>query len=665
MLLTACGGSSTVSKPDGGEVVTLTAHDVSLPLRDMAKLVQPRARDEADEAEPVRRIPHPKMRRTARPDAVVQDFMGQEPIVMPTVSFEGMGAGISGFQPGGVPPDTDGDIGPNHYVQLVNTSIAVFSRTGTQVMAPADTQAMWMGFSGACSQTNDGDATVRYDHIADRWVVAQFSISTSGSTFYQCIAVSTTGDPTGTYTRYQFSYNALNDYPKLALWPDAYYFTFNMFPNSGFAGGKVCAMDRTKMLAGAADATMQCFDAGANYGGLLASDVDGKTLPPSGAPNYVVALDTDTDLAYWQLHVDFTTPTSSTFTGPMSVPISSFTPLCDGGTCVVEPGSGSQLDSLADRAMNRFVYRRFADHESLLLSHSVTASTGGGVRWYEVRTPATPMVFQQGTYAPDGAFRWMPSIAMDSSGDIAMIYSVSSTSINPGIRYTARTATDPPGTMGLGEATVVAGAGTQTGVSRWGDYAALNIDPADDCTFWGTQEYKHTSGRSNWSTRVVAFTLPSCGSFALTADPQTETVTQGGTATYMIDTMTTGGSAQSVALTLSGLPTGVTGTFNPATVMSGSNASITLTADATAMLGATHYTVTAAGATTSAMIDIMLTVEPAAMPDAGPGATGDAGTAGSAGGGCCSASSGDSPLGTTLLGAGVLLMIGRRRRRVS
>jgi hypothetical protein len=657
VLLCACHDPAAVDpRPDGAVVVDVVAKDVSPPLRELAKLVRPRIASEPREAEPVRRIPHPRMRAFTGTDRVAQRTLPEANIVAPSVSFEGVGAGLAGFSPSSIPPDTDGDIGPNHYVQVVNTSLAVFSRTGDVLLGPVDTSVMWMGFPKECAQTNDGDAVVRYDHIADRWVIAQFSIEGS---IFQCIAVSTTPDPMGSYVRYQFGYTALNDYPKVGLWPDGYYFTFNMFGNS-FEGGKVCAMDRVKMLAGAPDATMQCFDSGPNFGGLLASDVDGKTLPPPGAPNYVIALDTDTAFQYWQLHVDYATPANSKFTGPTPITVESFSQLCNGGACVTQP-SGARLDSLADRAMNRFVYRRFADHESLLLSHAITANPGGGIRWYELRTPNTPTVFQQGTFAPTGAFRWIPSIAMDGSGDIALIYTVSSTTVNPSIRYTARVPADPPGTMGQGEGTIALGAGVQTNIDRWGDYATLNIDPNDDCTFWGTHEYKAASGRTNWSTRIAAFQLPGCFAFTVTAN-DAQTVKQGGTASYPLITTTLAGTPQAVQLSATGLPTGVTATFDPTSVTTGQPATVQLAADATAAVGTTHYTIAAAGPSSS-MVDVTLTVEPAdpLPPDAGPNGGDDDG--GKASGGCCGAGRGTSPLGSALLGLGVAFLLVRRRAR--
>jgi hypothetical protein len=663
VVVAGCGDKTADPKPDAAEIVQVVAHDISEPLRDYAKIAMahPKVREGLLEAEPARRIPHPHMKAdNGIADSVVQSAHVATPAIpAPSVNFEGVGAGLAGFNVQYQPPDTDGDIGDNDYFQVVNASIAIFSRTGTIKMGPVDTSTVWTNFNGACATTDDGDATIRYDHIAKRWVVAQFSVDNANGPFFQCVAVSTTDDPTGTYARYQFSYDAFNDYPKVGLWPDAYYFTFNMFPDSGFAGGKICAMDRTKMLAGDPTATMQCFDAGANFGGLLASDVDGNTLPAAGTPNYVVALDSNTSLAYWKFHVDFATPANSTFTGPTSITVSSYNPLCGSQSgCVKQPAGGTPLDSLGDRAMNRFVYRRFADHESLLFSHSVVAGASGGVRWYELRTPATPTVFQQGTFAPDASYRWLPSLAMDGAGDIAAIYTVSSATLSPSIRYTARVPSDAAGTMGQGEGTVMAGTGSQQG-DRWGDYSALNIDPTDDCTFWGTHEYMDSAGGGGWSTRVASFRLAGCSSFAVTADA--EEVHQSATASFPVTTATTSGSAQMVTLAASGLPMGVTATFNPASVMSGTPAMVTLTADATATLGMTTYTVTATGATSSSMVDVQLTVDPAAMADAGDQGGDDDG-GGKTGGGCCSSSRGTAPYGSILLGAAVLIGLRRRRR---
>jgi subtilisin-like proprotein convertase family protein len=589
------------------EVIKADGYDVSAPLSELAKIPVPEVFGlRAHEAEPARPIPHMRAQSTAQEkDPVVQNAIGSGPnIPTPTTTFEGMGAGLAGFTVQSAPPDTDGDVGPNHYVQVVNSSVTIFSKTGIKLLGPVTTSTFFANFAAGtnCQNTNDGDGVVRYDRIADRWVIAQFSVNGGNGPFFQCVAVSTSPDPTGSYNRYQFSYTGFNDYPKMGLWPDGYYTTFNIFNGNTFAGGKVCAYDRAKMLAGAA-ATQQCFDVGVNFGGLLVGDLDGPTLPPAGTPEEVVALDTNA-IDFWKFHVDFATPANSTLVGPTVIATAAFTPLCNGGTCVTQPGTAQKLDSLADRLMNRAVYWVFQDHTALLFSHAVTAGTGGGVRFYELRNlETTPTIFQQGTYAPDSAFRFMSSMAFDSAGDIAMGFSISSSAINPSIHYTGRLTTDALGTMGQGEATLVAGTGSQTGsnLSRWGDYSSMNIDPSDGCTFWYTQEYMGASGAFNWHTRIGNFKFANCGvvvnDFSITPNPTSRTVAAGSSTTYMINTAVLSGTAETINLSVSGLPAGVTGTFSPASVTAGGSSTLTVSVPATTGASTTQFTITGAATT--------------------------------------------------------------------
>lgn len=572
---------------EGLEIVKADLQDTSPRLSELAKLATSRTSDgeRAREANPARRLTHRGMRNLSvtQVDPVVQSVVGSAGIASTTANFEGIGSGLDGFQVQSAPPDTVGDIGPNHYFQIVNFSLAVFSRSGALVLGPVPTRNLWSGFGGACAETNDGDATVRYDRHAGRWVIGQFSVNGSNGPFYQCLAVSTSSDPTGTYHRYQFNFAAFNDYPKLALWNNAFYFTFNMFVGRDFVGSKACAMDRAKMLKGAA-ATMHCFTVSDDFGGLLASDADGPTQPPANTPNTIVAFGVN-ELQLWKMNADFSTPANSYFTGPSPLPVAAFTPMCGGDTCVKQPGTTQALDSLADRLMNRLVYRRFADHESLVVSHAVTSGTSGGVRWYEIRSPSElPVLHQQGTYAPDSSYRFMSSIAMDGSGNIALGFAVSSGTVSPGIRYTGRLAGDALGTLGQGEGTIVSGFGAQIGgLSRFGDYSAMNIDPVDDCTFWYTQQYIGVTGSFNWRTRVGSFKFPSCGpgtdsDFTVAAAPTSATIAAGATASFEITTTVLTGAAQTVALSIEGLPTGVTGRFNPVSVTAGGRSTLTITA---------------------------------------------------------------------------------------
>ena len=292
-----------------------------------------------------------------------------------------------------------------------------------------------------------------------------------------------------------------------------------MFQGDTFVGSRVCAYDRNAMLTGA-PATQQCFQLSPSYGGLLPSDLDGARPPPAGSPNFFIAFGTNA-LQLWKFHVDWTTPANSTLTGPITLPVASFSMACNGGTCIPQNGTSQQLDSLGDRLMYRLAYRSFSDgHEALVVNHSVNAGSNvAGVRWYELRNPSgstmaggNPVVYQQSTYAPDSTYRWMGSIAMDNAGNIALGYSVSSTAINPGIRYTGRAPGDPLGLMGV-ETSIVEGTGSQVpSLGRWGDYSSMSVDPTDDCTMWYTNEYLKTNGKFNWSTRIASFKFTTCQS---------------------------------------------------------------------------------------------------------------------------------------------------------
>jgi len=484
-------------------------HDVSPPLRDLIKNAPPPSL-EMHEAEPVRRIPPPPGLVPLQEDPVRQ--WTTIPLT-PTVglSFEGLGQGQYGFSVTSAPPDTNGAVGATQYVQWVNTSFAIFNKsTGARIAGPTAGNTLWSGFGGGCQTNNDGDPVVLYDKLANRWVMSQFSVSTTP--YLQCIAVSTTSDATGTWNRYSFQYSSFDDYPKMGVWPDGYYETFNMFQGgTTFVGSDACAYNRTAMLAGQS-ATQICFQQSSSVGGLLPADLDGTTAPPAGSPNYMVYYGTNS-LNLYKFHVDFGTPANSTFTGPTVINVAAFNALCGGGTCVPQPGTTNTLDSLADRLMFRLAYRNFGTHESLVVNHSVAVSGGGGVRWYEIQNPSgTPSVAQQGTYAPDSTYRWMGSVAMDKAGDLAVGYSKSSSSVNPSIAFAGRVPTDPSGTLEA-ETSVVSGTGSQTGtLTRWGDYSAMTVDPTDDCTFWYTQEYIKTNGTFNWSTRIANFKFPGCGS---------------------------------------------------------------------------------------------------------------------------------------------------------
>lgn len=435
------------------------------------------------------------------------------------LGFDGLGKGFTGpsgtFAVQSAPPDTTGAVGATQFVQWVNSSLAVFDKaTGAPVYGPVKGNTLFTGFGGVCETSNDGDPIVMYDRIANRWVLMQFAVPSNGP-YFQCVAVSQTSDATGAYNRYAFQYSGFNDYPKGGVWPDAYYISYNMF-GSSFTGAKVCAMDRAAMISGAASATQQCFQLSTSYGGLLPADMDGSILPAAGTPNFFINLGTNS-LRMWKFHVDWANTANTTFTGPTALPVTAFNAACGGGTCVPQAGTARTLDSLADRAMYRLAYRKFADgHEAMVVNHAVKLGSTkrnsySATRWYEIRNPSTtPVIYQQSTYAPDSTHRWMGSVAMDKMGNMALGYSASSSAIKPAIRYATRLAGDALNTLS-NETVVVQGTGSQTGtLSRWGDYSHMSIDPVDDCTFWYTTEYLKADGSFNWNTRIASFKINGC-----------------------------------------------------------------------------------------------------------------------------------------------------------
>jgi hypothetical protein len=311
---------------DGPTVRRDVHHDTSLPLSVMIRNAPP-VSSVVHEAEPLRRIPLPPGLNQNGEDPVLQHTtVPGTPSV--GLSFEGLGNGQYGFSVTGAPPDTEGAVGATQYVQWVNTSFAIFNKTtGALISGPTAGNTLWSGFGGGCQSNNDGDPIVTYDKIGQRWVFSQFSVSTTP--YLQCIAVSTTNDATGTYNRYSFQYSYFDDYPKMGVWADAYYETFNMFNGNTFVGADACAYDRNAMMAGTT-ATQVCFQQGSSVGGLLPSDIDGTTAPPSGEPNFMVYYGTN-NLNLYKFHVDFTTPSNSTFTGPTVISVASFSALCGGG----------------------------------------------------------------------------------------------------------------------------------------------------------------------------------------------------------------------------------------------------------------------------------------------------------------------------------------------
>ncbi|MEP6468536.1 MAG: hypothetical protein ABJC24_02060 [Chloroflexota bacterium] len=481
----------------------------------------------------------------------VQTQVGTANIPDPVANFEGLSNqdnfDIFGFRVN--PPDPVGDVGPNHYVEMVNLTFAVYSKTGTLLLGPVDTGTLWADFAVPDCQDPSGDPVVLYDQLAGRWLLTQFT--TSGladptKPFWNCVAVSTTGDPTGSYYRYAFeteNFQFFPDYPKYGVWTDSYVLTTREFGPTVEYGIGVYALEKNKMLNGQPARAVSFFLDGNDPAilplvgdGLLPADIDGKQKPMTDAAIPIVGTQDDGGgygatfdaLNIWDLHVKWRSTPTASLELATQLPVASFDSIFPcaptSRDCLPQPGitnPDQYLDILSyrQRPTWRLAYRNNKTYETVVTNQSVEAAPGvAGARWYEVRrTGGSYSLQQQGTYAPnDGVHRWMGSVAQDKKGNMALGFSVvNGTTVYPGIRYTGRLAGDPLGQMTLGEGVIINGSGVQTTTnSRWGDYTSMNIDPTDDCTFWYVNEYYLTSGTATdgrpWHTRIASFKLPGC-----------------------------------------------------------------------------------------------------------------------------------------------------------
>jgi len=530
-----CGLPASAQEKSPQPKVNKAVHfDVSPPLSEMAKKVP--LRYGFHEADPVR-LPKQHLLEEASQryqgpvtDVALQTYVGSSVSATIGLNLLGVGVGFNNYDDQVAPPDTDLSVGDTQVVQWVNLQYAVFDKsTGGVISGPFEGNTIWSGFGGACETNNDGDIITIWDKVAHRWLMAQNVFS--GPPYYTCVAVSKTTDATGAWYRYQFPQGEIfPDYPKWGVWIDAYYQHNNGFGGTNGFQSEPCAYQRGEMLQGNPNALQICFAAPTTFDdSMLPADIDSaSSLPPKGAPEvYLGSIDntppTGNVIYQYLFHVDFSDPSKSAFEGfggTRPIPVETFTLGCiQGGIgtlldCIPQEGVSDLLEGLGDRLMYRLAYRNFGKFEAFMVTHNVNA-TGGqvGVRWYELRTAENfgkMSVFQQGTFAPDSNNRWMGSMAMDRAGDVALGYSISSSSMYPSINYTGRTRSDPAGTMET-EAQILAGTGSQTGTDdRWGDYSNMAIDPEDDCTFWYTNEWYATTGQFGWSTQLTSLKFPNC-----------------------------------------------------------------------------------------------------------------------------------------------------------
>ena len=502
--------------PGGAQLGRSARNDISPPLRTLPPYPRPGSR-QPDVGVGGDFLPLPGHQDAA--DAVIQRDL-QPPSTTragfsTTTGWEGLNYETTDCRC--TPPNPAGAVGPRHYIQVAMYAFQVWDKQGHSLYGPVPFNTLWTGFGGACEARPEGEYAVLYDQFADRWLLAQ---ATFVAPYSECIAVSTSGDPLGTWARYAFPLDATRffDLPRFGLWPDGYYLSASVYdpsaqPTQAYQGPAAAVFDRAGMLAGVPVNYLVFPPLGHAVGALLPATLDGRTLPPAGAPELFATLGSGLEL--YRLHADWSAPAQSTFTATARLPVAPFTQLCPGTReCIPQPDAeDSNLDGLGDRLLPRLAYRNLGDHAALVALHAVDAGGGqAALRWYEVRDPlGSPSIDQQGTYAPDGAGRWLGSAALDAAGNLAIAYSIASTSTKPSLRFAGRLAADPPGILGAGEETLQAGTGVQNSAGHfWGTSSVLDVDPADDCTFWFTGEYYGTAGLDAWQSRIGSFKFPSC-----------------------------------------------------------------------------------------------------------------------------------------------------------
>jgi hypothetical protein len=513
-----------------------SAFDVSKPLRVLAlQDVDAQAPEDEDDDEDF------PVDTGYQEDLALQTSVGSASAPSTSRNFEGLRNTDNPFLV--APPDPVGDVGPNNYVEMVNLVFAVYNKQGTRLLGPTPLAALWADFSVPDCADESGDPVVLYDQFSDRWILSQFTtagLDDPSKPFYNCIAVSTSGDPTGSYYRYAFT-TGFNfpDYPKYGVWTDSYVITTREFGPTTEYGIGVYALEKNKVVNGDPKARAVRFFIDGNDptllplvgDGLLPADIDGKQKPMTDTAIPLVGTQDDgagygatfDAVNIWDLLIKWRSTPTASLTLRTQLPTAPFDSVfpCgpDARDCLPQPGASTSqyLDILSyrQRPTHRLAYRNFKDYETLVTNQSVEALPGvAGVRWYEIRrSNGNYSIYQQGTFAPnDGVHRWMGSIAQDNKGDMGLGYSVvNGVNVYPGIRYTGRLVGDPLGQMTQGEGVIVNGAGIQqTTNSRWGDYTSMNIDPVDDCTFWYVNQYYTTTSLAGWQTRIASFKMPGC-----------------------------------------------------------------------------------------------------------------------------------------------------------
>jgi len=442
-------------------------------------------------------------KRSDRDKLSIQKQQGPKRGKGPLLNFEG----IDNVN-GGYPADPNGDVSENYYMQSVNNSFAVWDKSGNLLYGPVDNKSLWVSLPGPWHSIYWSDPIFKYDYLADRWVISSMSFNFNQELYYEMVAVSESNDPLGAYNCYVFQFDYVNDYPKLSVWPDGYYITYNMFEYTDtwyFAYSLVSVLDREAMIAGDSEISMiefQIPNPDTDRFFPIAADMHGNIIPDNG-PCYIVTIDSHDTLNPWFLTLDvyefitdWDAPENSIFVQISQFDIGEVEPMINFGPGAPQPNNNKNVITIPLYMMYPVTYRDFEDYESIVSCITIWDGNIHYIKWYELRRDETEWyVYQEGNYAPDNSHRYQPSISINGYGDIAMGYTVSDEETFPSIRMTGRRANDPLGEMTYMELELLTGLNfinTYDDLydqNRWGDYASMMVDPADDTTFWFTNMY--------------------------------------------------------------------------------------------------------------------------------------------------------------------------------
>jgi len=280
----------------------------------------------------------------------------------PILNFEGIDNVNSCF-----PADPNGDVSETHYMQTVNNSFAVWDKSGNLIYGPVDNNSLWAALPGPWHAVNWYDPVFKYDYLADRWVISSMSVCPQQELYYEMVAVSESNDPLGAYNCYVFQFDYINDYPKLSIWHDGYYITYNMWENANtYSHSLVTVVNRDAMIEGEPEIDMIQFaipDPDVPRFFPIAADVRGDNIPYD-SPCFIATIDDPDPLDPWYLsldiyefNTDWDVPANSGFDRVSQFDIGNVEPMIDFGPGASQPVNEKNVVTIPFYMMYPVTYR--------------------------------------------------------------------------------------------------------------------------------------------------------------------------------------------------------------------------------------------------------------------------------------------------------------------